>query len=382
VLTEKKKRILHIITGLSIGGAEMMLLKLLTFRDEEKFDHCVISLLGDCPLGDNIRKLGIKVVTINMNRGKPRISDFYKLIVSVRGCRPEIIQGWMYHGNIAASIASFFLLYRPRVVWNIRQSLYDIKTEKRRTAFLIKLGKLISFHPFKIIYNSQISKKQHETFGYSADKSWTIPNGFDCDYFKPDIHSHLKLRKELNVTMNSKIVGMVARFHPVKDHCNFFKAAKLINEKDKKTHFVLAGIGVDDSNKYLISIIDQLGLNDCVHLLGERRDIPYLMAGFDIFVLSSSFEGFPNVIGEAMASGVVCVSTDVGDSSLIIQNTGLVVFPNDFSLLASAVLELLKLKSKERLKMGLEARERVKSQFSLKHIVEKYERLYQDLLHY
>lgn len=374
-------KIIHIITGLETGGAETMLYKLLSGMDRSLFEPVVLSLAGPGTLGGKIEALGVPVICIGMRRGRVSWAGIRRLRSVVREQDPDILQGWMYHGNLAAQAASLFSRKRVPVVWNIRQSLYSLSYEKKATAAVIKAGGFLARFPDAIVYNSRTSAKQHEAIGYRPDKGVFIPNGFDTDLFAPSEGTKNAVKAELGMPDSALLIGLIGRSHPMKDHAGFLRAAALILEKGPDVHFLLAGTGVDGSNRALRDTIDTLGIAQRVHLLGERDDIPRLTAALDIAVSSSAYgEGFPNVIGEAMSCAVPCVVTDVGDSALVVDDAGMIVPPLDPAALARACLALLEKGKEDRLETGRRGRRRIVEQYSLDAVVLRYQELYQEIL--
>jgi glycosyltransferase involved in cell wall biosynthesis len=232
-----------------------------------------------------------------------------------------------------------------------------------------------------VIYASRVSADQHETLGFATDRTTVIPNGFDCEEFKPSTRARIALREELAVGDDTILIGLMGRFHAQKDHRTFLQAARLLSEAKEGLHFVLAGRGVDPQNRELAQLIERFRLNGRAHLLGERRDMPDLTAALDIATSTSSFgESFPNVIGEAMACGVPCVVSDVGHSAAIVGDTGHVVSPRDPAALSAAWLSLLDMGAAARVELGAAARQRILSKFSLGQVVRQYEAAYDDAL--
>lgn len=375
-----KITILHLITDLFTGGAEMMLYKLMSATDRRYFNPVVVSLMDYGILGKRIEALGVPIYAIGMSQGRPNLYSLWRLVRLVYNLRPALIQGWMYHANLAALFASRFTRGHIPVLWNIRQSLYDINAEKRMTAMLIRLSARLSLKPRWIIYNSSVSANQHEQMGFAARRREVIPNGFDCDIFKPSISARYRLRKFLNLDEKTTLIGLIGRYHPMKDHANFLRAAKELVVQYPDVHFILAGRDVDETNTSLTKIVKAAGLTERVHLLGERTDIPEITAGLDIASSSSYGEGFPNVIGEAMACGVPCVVTDVGDSAWLVSDTGIVVPPRDPYAMAKAWAKLIDCGFEGRTKLGWAGRNRIISYFSLKQITQRYEALYKEAL--
>ncbi|MBD2538444.1 glycosyltransferase [Coleofasciculus sp. FACHB-SPT36] len=373
-------KLLFIITGLSIGGAEMMLYNLLSRINQEQFDPVVISLGKRGSLNTCIESLNIPVYTIDMKPEIPTLTSIWRLVSIVRELNPNLIQGWMYHGNLAAQLAGIIAPQPVPVLWNIRHSLHSLDSEKAGTAAIIKLLAKLSSYPAQILYNSKTSTIHHEELGYKAEKTRIIPNGFDTDLFTPSLQARNSLRTELGIADNIFLIGLMGRYHAVKDHATFLKATATLLETYSDIHFVLAGREISRDNKALQDIIETWGLTERIHLLGERSDMPQITAALDIASSSSYSEAFPNVIGEAMSCGVPCVVTDVGDSAWIVGDTGRVVPARDPQALAHAWKELIDLGSMDRETLGHLARTRIIEHFSLDSVVTQYEELYEIVL--
>jgi glycosyltransferase involved in cell wall biosynthesis len=208
-----------------------------------------------------------------------------------------------------------------------------------------------------------------------------IPNGFDLRLFKPNENSSKNLLETLTLAEDAVLIGHVARWDGQKDHANLIKAAKMVIERYPNAHFILCGQNIDHKNDILCSYIKKAGVEKNIHLMGRRDDIPRIMPQFDLLVSSSKAgEGFPNVLGEAMACEVPCVTTDVGDSAYIVGDTGFVVPPENPQALADAMIRYFSLSFEERKQLGRKARKRVETYFALDLVVEKYESIYQSLL--
>jgi glycosyltransferase involved in cell wall biosynthesis len=372
-------KIVHVITGLGIGGAEMMLYKILSGSDRQRFSHSVISMLDEGSIGKKIKALGIPVYTLGMKRSIPSPASILRLTIMVRSIQPNIIQGWMYHGNLLSLIASKPIKRRIPVIWNVRQSLYSLSHEKPMTRMVIRCGALLSRYATRIFYNSSTGAGHHEKIGFNSKKSIIIPNGFDSDVFAPSEVARCSVRKELGLDADTLLIGLIARYAAMKDHRTFLKAAALLHKKHPEVHFLLVGSDVTPQNEFLMSLINEGGLVDNIHLLGERHDIPQLTAALDCAALSSFAEGFPNVVGEAMSCGVPCVVTDVGDTAWLVDDTGIVVPPREPEALARAMEGLVEMETEERKSLGKRARQRIVEHFSLHLALGKYEQLYVDL---
>jgi len=372
-------KILHIINDLSVGGAEMMLYKLLSGINRERFDPAVISLIDRGKLRDSIEALGIPVHTASMRPGRPTPASILRLIRLTRRLKPDLVQGWMYHSCLAGQLANTFSARKVPVLWGIHCSDICSTTEKKMTLAMVKLCASLSKRPARIIFVSQSSLSQHKSFGYHVENSCVLPNGIDTQLFMPSAAARLSIRLELGLPEDTFLVGLVGRYHPMKDHDSFLRAAALLSKDYGDVHFLLIGRGVTPENKNLDRAIQQLGLVNRIHLLGERIDTPRLSAALDIFTLSSSYgESFPNVIGEAMACGVPCVVTEVGDASWIVGETGRVVPRRDPAALAGGWRELIDLGEEGRKALGRAARLRVIERFPLESVVAQYEALYEN----
>jgi len=196
--------------------------------------------------------------------------------------------------------------------------------------------------------------------------------------FQPDPSARFSVREELNIPSSALLIGLMARFHPMKDHDTFFRAAQLLHTRFTNTHFVLAGTGVTAENSELLRLVREYRLQSVVHLLGPRTDIARITASLDIACLSSWSESFPNAICEAMACGVPCAVTDVGDARRIVGDAGKVVPPYNPPALAEAMETLMAMQAGERTALGQRARERVLSQFPLQKTVSSYADLYDE----
>jgi len=374
--------IVHIITGLTTGGAEMMLYQMLTKTDRERYNPTVISLIDRGTLGDRIEALGIPVYTIGMEPGKiPTPNIIWKLVNTVRQIQPALIQGWMPHGNLAAQLAAIFSSRKIPVLWDIQSSLYSLALEKKLTAIVLKIGAYLSRLTFKIVYVSKVAQAQHEALGFASDKSCFIPNGIDINLFIPSREAKLKFRQELGLPETSFLIGLICRYHPQKDHPNFIKAAAWLLKSKPDIHFIMVGNEVDSQNQDLHQLIQELGIADRIHLLGERKDISYITAALDIACSASAFgEASPLIVAESMSAGIPCVVTDVGDSGWMVGDTGRVVPPKDPEALANAWQELIDLDPEEREALGNLARSRVIECFALESVVANYEKLYESAI--
>lgn len=374
-------KIIHVITGLNTGGAEMMLAKLLSRLRSNGMENAVISLTGRGPLADRITDLGIAVTPLGMSRGGLSLGGLWRLVQNLRRQKPDIVQAWMYHANLLAGLAAP-LAGRPSLIWNIRQSDLDPRVSKRSTILVAKLGGLLSrWLPDRVVCCAETARNVHEAMGYAPERMVVIPNGFDLNVFHPDPEAHATLRRELGLGEATPLVGIAARFDPQKDHRGFLRAAGILHATRPDVGYVLCGDGIDDQNHELTGWIAEHGLTGVCHLLGRRSDMSRIMAGCDVMVSASAFgEGFPNVLGEAMAAGTPCVATDVGDSRSIVGDDERIVPPRDPAALAAAIGRVLQLNTADRRALGLRDRARIAEHFAIDVIAERYAALYRQTL--
>src|SRR6185503_10610696 len=266
------------------------------------------------------------------------------------------------------------------VVWGIHQADLDPQWNTPLTLWTAKsCGWLSRWLPRRVVFVSQAALQLHARVGYAANKVEVIPNGFDLAEFRPDPAARLSLRRELGIADDALVIGMASRFHPQKDHLNFIQAAARLRDITPGVHFVLCGRGVTRDNTQLAGWIADVGLQARCHLLGARRDTARLFAAMDIGTSSSASEAFPLAVGEGMACATPFVVTDVGDSALIVGETGKVVAAKDPVALAAAWRALIDAGPDVRHRLGTAARRRVQQHFDLSTIVERYQAIYAQL---
>lgn len=373
-------RVVHLITGLEVGGAEMMLWKLLSTLDRQAFEPLVVSMVTPGPMGARIADLGIRVESLGLRRGLPHPGAIMRLARLLGAFRPDLLQTWMYHADLLGALAAP-LAGRPPLVWNIRQSDLDPRLTRRGTRLVARLGAALSrLAPDRIVCCSERAREVHRALGYRGSIMTVIPNGFDLERFRPDPRARAALRAEIAVPDGVPLLGLVARLDPQKDLATFLETARRVRAERPDCRFLLCGQGLDPGNPGLVEQLAAAGLADSATLLGPRSDTPRVFAALDLLVSSSAYgEGFPNVIGEAMACGVPCAVTDVGDSAAIVADTGAAVPPRDPAALAAAVLGLLAQCPQSLARRGEAARALVASRYALPTIAGRYADLYRSL---
>jgi glycosyltransferase involved in cell wall biosynthesis len=358
-----------------------MLLKLLERIDRRRFEPHVFSLTTTGELGARIAELGIPVEALGMRPGVPSPGRFFRLAARLRRLRPDLVHTWMYHADLLGGLAARCAGVRS-IVWGIRNSTLDPVSTKWSTRAVVRLcGWLSPWLPTRILSCSEVAVGVHARLGYHSRKMSVIPNGFDLARFRPDFAARASVRADLGVGTDDPLIGVMGRFDPQKNHLGFVKAAALLRKSVPRVQFVLAGARVDPQNTALMDAVAAEGLGDVMHLLGLRQDMARLMAALDVLVLPSVYgEAFPNVVGEAMACGVPCVVTDVGDAGYIVGDTGAVVAPGDVQALVENIAALLSKDRRAYEQLSLAARNRVLTHFEIGRVVGRYEELYEQLV--
>lgn len=363
-------KILHIITGLGDGGAELTLFKICKYDYYNK--HLVISLTDHGKYFSLLNKLGTKVYCLNMKFFS--LHKFFFLIKLISSIRPDIVQTWLVHADFLGGIAARLAGIRS-IVWNIRYSNIEVGKSKLTTIIILKiLSKLSYLIPQVIIIVSKKAKKIYELKGYDRKKLRFIPNGYDLSILK-----NRKIKKNFfkiknKIKKHVPVIGNIARYDPQKDHLNLLNALSLLNHKSIDFICILVGSNINWSNIKLVSEIKRLGLRNHVKLLGRQDNIKEVINCFDVHVLSSSYgEGFPNVIAESMACAIPCITTDIGDSAFIVDKTGWVVPPMNAMKLSLAIEKALcEIGTADWKKRGDKARLRIKENFSINKMIKSY----------
>ena len=342
-------------------------------RDE--FENEVITLMKPGAMAQTLAQAGIPVTSMEIVRHRPNPAALLSLIHHLRAKKPTILQTWLYHADFLGSVAAFFA--RPdRLLWNVRSSEIGHPTIRRSTRYLARLLAMLSRQPDAIVVNSENGQRYHERIGYRPKQWVNIANGVDLNRFLPRRNERAMLRARLGLPTDAAVIGLVARYHPMKDIDTFFRAASHFQQDHKNVKFVLCGDGLGPDNSTL-KLIRDLDLDHSIVLLGPRSDIELIYPALDVLTLCSIYgEGFPNVLCEAMACDVPCVATDVGDSVEIIGDCGLIVPKRDHEALAHAWQALLE----KPPQLGTRsARSQVAARYSLQRMCAQYEAIYRSL---
>jgi glycosyltransferase involved in cell wall biosynthesis len=352
--------ILHVISGLGTGGAEAMLVQVACALQRRGLPQHVVNL-GD--RAENARLLetgGVGVTDLGLTGLVGLPGALLKLRSLIAAHRPSVVHGWMYHGNLVAALGHRIAPGRRgrRLFWGLRASNMDAARYGR----INRLSALLSRWPDVVIANSAAGARFHTALGYRPRVLEIVPNGIDCDRFRPDEQLRCAVRSELGITPDAVVAIHVARVDAMKDQSTFLAAMQQVPQVTA----LLVGKGTDE-----------LSLPANVRALGLRGDVQRLYCAADIVVSSSAFgEGFSNVLTEGMAAGLIPVATDVGDAGVIVGNTGAVIPPRDVEGLAIAIAAEAGLPAAERRARGMIARARIQAQFTIDKAVEAHARLY------
>jgi glycosyltransferase involved in cell wall biosynthesis len=372
-------KVLHLITDLDTGGAERALCNLVTTHLAEEVEQVVVSLVKGGSFRPTLENAGITVYDLGLEYGHYHLSALMKLSQIIRRVRPDLLHCWMYHANLLGLLCARLLNPLP-CIWGIRQSLYRTQLEKLVTRIVIRLSSWLSNFSDGILFNSGVSMRQHRDYGYSSDQMLVIPNGIDTDKFQLLPDSKQEFLSKYQLETNCVLIGIVARYHILKDHRSFLEAAKrVIKATDKLLRFVLVGNQMDGENRELVGMIRELDMEKYVIFLGECSDLPSIYSALDLLVSSSISEAFPNVIGEAMSCETVCIATDVGDCNRLVPSDRLVE-PSNPTELSDVILRCINDETFDFRAVGRDARKVIQEGFSSSLITRQYFELYQELL--
>lgn len=373
----RKLRVVHVINSFEFGGAEAMLCNLVLRTDASQFETHVCALIDDLRTATPLLDAGMRIETMGMRPGVPDPRGVFRLARHLAAIKPDVVQTWMDHSNLIGSLGARLGSPGAAQVWGVHHSDHVPGKTKRSTLMTVGACARLSYAlPRRIVCCAEHGVKLYARAGFDGGKLTFIPNGFDTERFHPSGVTRAAVRAELGIAAGTPVVGLVARYDPLKDHATFLRAAARLR---RDVRFVTCGARVDEGNAELIALIESLGLRGRVHLLGARRDVPRIYAALDVLASSSISEAFPLVVGEAMACGVPCAVTDVGDSAAIVGHTGRVVPPSDPLALARAMGELLAMPAEQRRLNAMAARRRVVENFDLNAVTRRYEAMYAEL---
>lgn len=369
-------KVLHLVTSLGGGGAERQLLHLCQDPDPA-VDYKVLSLMEGGDLLPAFQETGKYMGHLGMTPGRPSIKSFQRLCSILKSHQPEVLQTWLYHADLLGFLAGKKMNV-PRIYWNIRCSDMDLRRYGFSTKITVGLNALFSRCPEALLFNSYAGKKAHQDFGFKPKKWIYMPNGFSLPSQEGQEREEQKkeMRGRLGLPEEAMVLGMVARVDPMKDHTTFLKASAALQKQFPHLHIVLIGKGTSVFRGYFGKASFGGDLSR-LHCLEFQKEASSLMYAFDGLVLASRFgEGFPNVLGEAMARGVSVFSSNVGDAREIIGKDSHVFPIGDVSSLEKMLSSFLNLAQDKRAELGSEFYLRIKEMYSLDAMRLRYKNLY------
>lgn len=373
-MKDRPLRVLHIINDLGLGGAETLLYRL-AVRDSQN-EHVIVSLGDSGWYSSRLEERGVRLHHLGLRSPWSFPAGVLRLNRILRKSDADVVQCWMYRSNVIGGVIAK-AAGKP-VVWGIHcSSLVPLKPSSRALARLS--GKLARWTPDFVINCSIRSAELHETIGYSAARSAIVHNGYDVASFSPDEHARAVTRDLLGVDANEFAIGSITRWDRTKDIPNLISAMARVQRRGIPFRCILIGAGLDSSNPELARLIEASGCTRVVVPLGSRDDIEKISRAFDLHVLASRTEAFPNVVAETMLSGTPNVVTDVGDAGLMVGNSGWIVRPRNSEQLAEAIIDAHREWREEPESWsarGVRAREQIAKNFSLDLMLDAYKEIW------
>ncbi|OLF36413.1 MULTISPECIES: glycosyltransferase [unclassified Psychrobacter] len=369
------KKIVHVIIGLNVGGAELMLKRLVLHSQKTgKFQHVVISLTDSGVIGPDLENQGIKVYSLGMTSTPSVPKTFFKLKKLLKELKPDVVQTWMYHADFLGGLAAKSVGI-DNIIWGIRTT--DVSQgASKQTVYLSKVCAKLSYYvPNSIVCAAHVSKNYHIGIGYDKSKMMVIPNGFDIEALSSTKEDGLNIRKEIGLSADDTVIGSVGRFNLVKNQKLFIDVAANLVKDFPDLKFMLVGRDNNAENTELMSWITQHDLADNFKLLGQRDDVPKCLKAMDIFCLHSKTEGFPNVVGEAILADTTCVAADVGDVGVLLDKES-IALSNNVVGISHAIKNYLSYSKSALIEKADKNKRNVIDKYSIKNVVNNFHELY------
>jgi glycosyltransferase involved in cell wall biosynthesis len=319
-------KILLLCRALGVGGTERQVVGLAKGLQQRGHDIGVMVFYANGELEKELHQSNIPVFDMRKAGRWDAVPFFIRSLRTIRRLKPGVLYGFLATPNILTILLKP-LLPRTAVVWGVRASNVDLDRYDWLSRLVYRVECFASRFADLIVCNSSAGLEYAAAHGFPRERMVAIPNGFDVERFKPDSLGRARVRQEWGITDREALIGLVARLDPMKDHPAFLHAAAMLARQRLDVRFVCVGDGPGAYKAEMHRLASELGLDHKLIWAGERSDMPAVFNALDILTSSSCTEGFSNTIAESMACGVPCVVTDVGDSALIVGETGEVVPP-------------------------------------------------------
>jgi glycosyltransferase involved in cell wall biosynthesis len=334
-------KVILLCRSLSVGGTERQLVTLAKGLRQHGIEIRVAVFYGGGVLENDLRDSGVEIIDLRKSRRWDLLAFFFRTVRIIRVLKPEIVYGFLAPANALATIVGWFIP-KTRVVWGVRAAYVDLHRYDWVSRATYRLERLFAHFADLIICNSQAGLKYAAAHGFPKRTLRVVVNGIDTSKFRPDDSARTRIREEFGIGRSEHLVGLVARLDPMKDHETFLRAAAMLARSDSSCRFVCVGDGPETYKLQLKRLAADLELECRLIWCGARNDMPDVFNALDIACSSSYGEGFSNVIAEAMACGIPCVVTDVGDSASIVAGNGIVVPPRVPSALCEGMRQMLR----------------------------------------
>ena len=361
--------ILFLTRSLNYGGCERQLTLLAKGLLKRGQKVVVATFYPGGALRNDLSRAGVPTISLEKRSRWRAVGFVVRLIRYVHHVRPQVLHSYLGTANIL-SVVLKPLFPSAAIVWGVRASNMDLEQYGWVDRLMYRVESALSHFADLIIVNSHAGFDYAVANGFPRKKMVVIHNGIDVERFHPDPEAGNRMRKEWEIAQGEVLIGLVGRLDPMKGHETFLRAAALLVRKRSDIRFVCVGSGPFTYTRMLKDLSEQLGLHKRLIWLDSYDDMAIVYNALNIATSSSSFgEGFSNVIGEAMACGVPCVVSDVGDSALIVGDTGVVVPPQNPEALAGGWSHLLN-RLEHQPDLGVQARAYIIQHFTLDRLVE------------
>lgn len=361
--------VVFLIRSLDLGGAERQVIELASGLHRRGIKVVVITFYDGGALAGDLVSAGVSRISL-AKRGRWDLVGFaFRLVSTLRELRPTVLYSFLTTANILATMSKPWLR-GAHVIWGLRASNLDLSNYDAVSRTAQHLEAKLAWFADLVIANSEAGRRDALSLGFPARSVVVVHNGIDTERFRHDAEGRRRVRAEWGVADRERLVGLVARLDPMKDHANFLQAASAVSAKFSGVRFVCVGDGPPERFRSLQSLADEIGLAGRVIWTGGRKDMPAVFSALDVACSASAYgEGFSNAIAEAMATGIPCAATDVGDSAIVVGDAGRIVPPRDPTALADAILQILSLDAVALESMRHRARRRMVDFFSVDSMV-------------